>query len=198
MEIELTKGSRFNVSKEAPDLKKVAIGLGWKVNQNGQSYDVDASVFMLDRNNKVPDEKYFVFYNNLQSLDGSLRHSGDNRTGEGDGDDETIYVDLTKVNPAIQEIVFVVTIHQGQEKQQNFSQIRNAFIKIYNQETRRSLARYNLREAFSQETALEFGRLYKKDGEWRFQAVGEGYSSGLQSFVDKYIDETQQHNKVEP
>lgn len=198
MEIELTKGGRFNVSKEAPDLKKVAIGLGWKVNQNGQSYDVDASVFMLDRNNKVPDEKYFVFYNNLQSLDGSLRHSGDNRTGEGDGDDETIYVDLTKINPAIQEIVFVVTIHQGQEKQQNFSQIRNAFIKIYNHETKRSLARFNLREAFSQETALEFGRLYKKDGEWRFQAVGEGYSNGLQSFVDKYIDETQQHKKLEP
>lgn len=198
MEIELTKGGRFNLSKEAPDLKKVAIGLGWQVNQNGQSYDIDASVFMLSTDGKVPDDKYFVFYNNLQSLDGSLRHSGDNRTGEGDGDDETIYVDLTKVNSAIQEIVFVVTIHQGQEKQQNFSQIRNAFIKIYNQETRRSLARYNLREAFSQETALEFGRLYKKDGEWRFQAVGEGYNTGLQSFVDKYIDETQQHNKVEP
>lgn len=198
MEIELTKGGRFNISKEAPDLKRVAIGLGWEVNQNGQSYDVDASVFMLDKNNKVSDEKYFVFYNNLQSLDGSLKHSGDNRTGEGDGDDETIYVDLTKVNPAIQQIVFVVTIHQGQEKQQNFSQIRNAFIKIYNQETRMPLARYNLREAFSQETALEFGRLYKKDGEWRFQAVGEGYNTGLQSFVDKYIDETQQHNKVEP
>lgn len=105
---------------------------------------------------------------------------------------------MTKVNPAIQEIVFIVTIHQGQEKQHNFSQIRNAFIKIYNQETRRSLARYNLREAFSEETALEFGRLYKKGCEWRFQAVGEGYNTGLQSFVDKYIDETQQHNKVEP
>ena len=198
MEIELTKGGRFNLSKEAPDLKKLAIGLGWEVNQNGQSYDIDASVFMLGMNGKVPDEKYFVFYNNLQSFDYSLRHSGDNRTGEGDGDDETISVDLTKVNQAIQEIVFVVTIHQGQEKKQNFSQIRNAFIKIYNQETRRCLARYNLREAFSQETALEFGRLYKKDGEWRFQAVGEGYNTGLQSFVDKYIDETQQHNKVEP
>jgi len=197
MEIELTKGGRFNLSKEAPDLKQIAIGLGWQVNQNGQSYDIDASVFMLGTDGKVPDEKYFVFYNNLQSLDGSLRHSGDNRTGEGNGDDETISVDLTKVNPAIQEIVFVVTIHQGQEKQQNFSQIRNAFIKIYNQETRRSLARYNLREAFSQETALEFGRLYKKDGEWRFQAVGEGYNTGLQSFVGKYIDESQQHNKVE-
>ncbi|MFN6563578.1 MAG: TerD family protein [Nostoc sp. ChiSLP01] len=197
MEIELTKGGRFNLSQEAPNLKKVAIGLGWQVNQAGQAYDIDASVFMLGADGKILDEKYFVFYNNLQSLDGSLKHSGDNRTGEGNGDDETIYVDLAKVNPAIQEIVFVVTIHQGQEKNQNFSQIKNAFIKIYNQESKNSLARYNLREAFSQETALEFGRLYKKDNQWRFQAVGEGYSSGLQSFVDKYIVETKQEEKKE-
>lgn len=197
MEIELTKGGRFNLSQEAPNLKKVAIGLGWQVNQAGQAYDIDASVFMLGADGKIPDEKYFVFYNNLQSLDGSLEHSGDNRTGEGNGDDETIYVDLAKVNPAIQEIVFVVTIHQGQEKNQNFSQIKNAFIKIYNRENKNSLARYNLREAFSQETALEFGRLYKKDNQWRFQAVGEGYSSGLQSFVDKYIVETKQVEKKE-
>ncbi|MCF2150633.1 TerD family protein [Desmonostoc muscorum LEGE 12446] len=197
MEIELSKGGRFNLSQEAPNLKKVAIGLGWQVNQAGQTYDIDASVFMLGADGKIPDEKYFVFYNNLQSLDGSLKHSGDNRTGEGNGDDETIYVDLAKVNPAIQEIVFVVTIHQGQENNQNFSQIKNAFIKIYNHENRNSLARYNLREAFSQETALEFGRLYKKDEQWRFQAVGEGYSSGLQSFVDKYIVETKQEGKKE-
>ncbi len=195
MEIELSKGGRFNLSQEAPSLKKVAIGLGWQVNQAGETYDIDASVFMLNADGKIPDEKYFVFYNNLRSLDGSLIHSGDNRTGEGNGDDETIYVDLAKVNPAIQEIVFIVTIHQGQEKNQNFSQIKNAFIKIYNQESRNSLARYNLREAFSQETALEFGRLYKKDNQWRFQAVGEGYSSGLQSFVDKYVVETKPEEK---
>ena len=192
MEIELSKGGRFNLSKEAPDLKKVAIGLGWQVSQNGQTYDIDASVFMLGADGKVSHKKYFVFYNNLESLDGSLRHSGDNQTGEGNGDDETLYIDLTKVDPVIQEIVFVVTIHEGQGKNQNFSQIKNAFIKIYNQENKRSLARYNLREAFSQETALEFGRLYKKDNEWRFQAVGEGYNTGLQSFVDKYIVETKQ------
>ncbi|MEH2123585.1 TerD family protein [Nostoc sp.] len=195
MEIELSKGGRFNLSKESPNLRKVAIGLGWQVNQAGQSYDIDASVFMLGADGKIPNDKYFVFYNNLHSLDGSLKHSGDNRTGEGNGDDETIYVDLAKVNPAIQEIVFVVTIHEGQEKNQNFSQIKNAFIKIYNHESKNSLARYNLREAFSQETALEFGRLYKKENEWRFQAVGEGYSSGLQSFVDKYIAKTKQEEK---
>ncbi|MCC5667742.1 TerD family protein [Nostoc sp. CHAB 5784] len=197
MEIELNKGGRFNLSKEVPDIKKVAIGLGWQASHNEQSYDIDASVFMLGADGKVPDEKYFVFYNNLESFDGSLRHSGDNRTGEGNGDDETIYIDLAKVNPVIQEIVFVVAIHQGQEKNQNFSQIKNAFIKIYNNENINSLARYNLKEAFSQETALEFGRLYKKDNEWRFQAVGEGYSSGLQSFVDKYIGETKQEQKKE-
>ncbi|WP_392478467.1 TerD family protein [Nostoc sp. C110] len=197
MEIELSKGGRFNLSKEAPNLKKVAIGLGWQTNQTGQNYDIDASVFMLDANAKIPDEKYFIFYNNLQSLDGSLKHSGDNRTGEGNGDDETIYVDLEKVNPAIQEIVFVVTIHEGQEKNQNFSQIKNAFIKIYNHENENSLARYNLKEALSQETSLEFGRLYKKDNEWKFQAVGEGYSSGLKSFVDKYIGETKQEKTQE-
>ncbi|MEH2118301.1 VWA domain-containing protein [Nostoc sp.] len=199
MEIELNKGGRFNLSKEVPDLKKVAIGLGWQASHNGQSYDIDASVFMLGAEGKVPDEKYFVFYNNLESFDGSLRHSGDNRTGEGNGDDETIYIDLTKVNLSIQEIIFVVTIHDGQEKNKNFSQIRNAFIKVYNQETRRSIARYNLREGFSQETALEFGRLYKNKGEWKFQAVGEGYNTGLQSFVDKYVVETkQEEKKVEP
>ncbi|MBW4671941.1 MAG: VWA domain-containing protein [Cyanomargarita calcarea GSE-NOS-MK-12-04C] len=197
MEIELTKGARFNLSKETPDLKKVAIGLGWQVSKNGQNYDIDASVFMLGADGKVSHEKYFVFYNNLKSLDGSLRHSGDNRTGEGNGDDETIYVDFAKVDQRIQEIVFVVTIHEGQEKNQNFSQIKNAFIKIYNQETKSSLARYNLREAFSQETALEFGRLYKKKDEWRFQAVGEGYNTGLQTFVDKYIVKTKSEEKKE-
>ncbi len=197
MGIQLIKGGRFNLSKEAPDLKKVSIGLGWEMNNKGQSYDIDASVFMLGKDGRVPDEKYFVFYNNLKSLDGSLRHSGDNKTGQGEGDDETIHIDLTEVNSAIQEIVFVVTIHEGQEKHQNFSQIKNAFIRIFNQETGSELSRYDLKEAFSQETALEFGRLYRKEGEWRFQAVGQGYNAGLQTFVDKYHVETKQEEKKE-
>ncbi|MEG4225840.1 VWA domain-containing protein [Microcoleus sp. N9_B2] len=198
MGIQLTKGERLNLSKAAPDLKQVAIGLGWEVSQVGQSYDIDASVFMLGAAGKIIDEKYFVFYNNLTSLDGSLRHSGDNRTGQGEDDDETIYVDLTKVKIAIEQIVFVVTIHEAQEKNQNFSQIKNAFIRLYNQETGIELARYDLKEAFSQETALEFGRLYRKDLEWRFRAVGEGYKAGLQSFVDRYfVDTKQEEKKVE-
>lgn len=205
MAIELKKGERFNLSKEFPDLKKVAIGLGWSVESSldhaspTKQYDIDTSVFMLGTDGKIPDEKYFVFYNNLQSLDGSLQHSGDEKTGESSGDDETIYINLLKVNSAIEEMVFVVTIHEGQTKKQNFSQIQDAFIRLYNQETGRELARYNLNEAFSEETALEFGRLYKKDENWRFQAVGEGYKEGLQTFVDKYYIEIKQpQKKVEP
>jgi uncharacterized protein YjbI with pentapeptide repeats/stress response protein SCP2 len=191
MAYELTKGDRFNLSKEVPNFHQLAIALGWQVNQTGQKYDIDASVFMLAENGRIPEEKYFVFYNNLASLDGAVRHSGDKTSGHLDGDDETIYVDLAKINSSIQEIVFVVTIHEGQEKNQNFSQVKNAFIRLYNRETGSELVRYNLKEVFSKETALEFGRLYKKDGEWRFQAVGQGYNAGLQSFVDKYHLESQ-------
>jgi uncharacterized protein YjbI with pentapeptide repeats/stress response protein SCP2 len=189
MSIELTKGERFNLSKETPDFSKIAIALGWQVSQTAQNCDIDASVFMLAADGRIPDEKYFVFYNNLTSPDGSVRHSGDSATGQIDGDDETVYVDLSKINSAIQEIVFVVTIHEGQEKNQSFSQVTNAFIRLYNRETLSELVRYNLNQIFSQETALEFGRLYKKNGEWRFQAVGQGYNAGLQSFVDKYYVE---------
>ncbi|MEG4208059.1 pentapeptide repeat-containing protein [Microcoleus sp. Pol7_A1] len=189
MSIELTKGERFNLSKETPNFSKIAIALGWQVSQKAQNCDIDASVFMLAADGRIPDEKYFVFYNNLTSPDGSVRHSGHSRNGQIDGDDETVYVDLSKINSAIQEIVFVVTIHEGQEKNQSFSQVTNAFIRLYNRETLSELVRYNLNQIFSQETALEFGRLYKKNGEWRFQAVGQGYNAGLQSFVDKYYVE---------
>ena len=189
MSIELTKGERFNLSKETPDFSKIAIALGWQVSQTAQNCDIDASVFMLAADGRIPDEKYFVFYNNLTSPDGAVRHSGDSRNGQIDGDDETVYLDLSKINSAIQEIVFVVTIHEGQENNQSFSQVTNAFIRLYNRETLSELVRYNLNQIFSQETALEFGRLYKKNGEWRFQVVGQGYNAGLQSFVDKYYVE---------
>ncbi|MEG3988916.1 pentapeptide repeat-containing protein [Microcoleus sp. S28C3] len=189
MSIELTKGERFNLSKETPNFSKIAIALGWQVSQKAQNCDIDASVFMLAADGRIPDEKYFVFYNNLTSPDGSVRHLGHSATGQIDGDDETVYVDLSKINSAIQEIVFVVTIHEGQEKNQSFSQVTNAFIRLYNRETLSELVRYNLNQIFSQETALEFGRLYKKNGEWRFQALGQGYNAGLQSFVDKYYVE---------
>jgi stress response protein SCP2/uncharacterized protein YegL len=202
MVIQLKKGERFNLSKTSPNLTKVAIALGWEIgtelslsDSNPQSCDIDASVFALGSDGKIPDEKYFVFYNNSQSPDGAIAHSGDNQTGQTQGDDETIYVDLEKVTAAVEEMVFVVTIHDAHAKHQNFSQIRNAFIRLYDRQTGSELARYDLTEAFSEETAVEFGRLYKKDAAWRFQAVGQGYKAGLQSFVDKYHSEIQQQEK---
>jgi tellurium resistance protein TerD len=188
MSINLSKGERINLSKDAPGLKNVGIGLGWDTNvtDTGTAFDLDASVFMLNANGKIPNEKYFVFYNNLQSPDGSVKHLGDSRTGEGTGDDETVEIDLSKIETTVQEIVFIVTVHEADSRRQNFGQVRNSLIRIYDQATNKEVAKYELEEGFSRETALEFGRLYKKDGEWRFQAVGQGYNSGLQSFVDKY------------
>ena len=188
MTINLSKGERINLAKEAPGLKNAGIGLGWDVNSTdtGSAFDIDASVFMLAANGKILDEKYFVFYNNTLSPDGSVKHEGDNRIGDAAGDDETIQIDLTKINDSIQEIVFVVTIHEGQERKQNFGQIRNSYIRIYDNTTEKQIAKYELEEDASVETAIEFGKLYKKDGDWRFQAVGAGYKAGLQSFVDKY------------
>ncbi len=189
MGINLGKGERINLSKEAPSLKKVGVGLGWDTNSTdtGDDFDLDASVFMLGANEKIPTEKHFIFYNNLTSPDNSIKHTGDNLTGVGDGDDETILVELGKVDAAINELVFVATIHEAEKRKQNFGQVRNAFIRLYDQETNKEIAKYELDEDFSKETAIEFGKLYKKDGQWRFQAVGQGYNSGLQGFIDRYL-----------
>ncbi len=188
MSINLSKGERINLSKEAPSLKNAGIGLGWDINvtDTGSGFDLDASIFMLGSNGKIPNEKYFVFYNNSQSPDGSVKHEGDSRTGEGVGDDETIQIDLSKVDPSVEEIVFVVTIHEAEQRKQNFGQVRNSFIRIYDNATEKQIAKYELDEDASAETAIEFGKLYRKDGDWRFQAVGAGYKSGLQSFVERY------------
>ena len=188
MAINLSKGQRIDLSKEAPGMKRATVGLGWEVNRTdtGADYDLDASVFLLGGNGKIPDDKYFVFYNNLESPDGAVKSMGDEKTGAKAGDDETVKVELEKVDPAIQEMVFIVTIHEAEERKQNFGQVRNSFIRIYDEETQKEVAKYELDEDFSTETAIEFGRLYKKDGSWRFQAVGQGFNSGLQGFVDQY------------
>lgn len=184
--MELTKGERFNISQEAPNLKKMAIALGWQVTDAGQSYDIDVSAFMLGADGKIPNDQYFIFYNNLQSFDGSVLQSIPDKNNPSQ-ENKTIYgIILERVNPEIEEITFVVTIHEAQEVNANFSNIRNSFIKISNLDTGSELLRYELTENFSRETAIEFGRLYRKNGEWRFQAVGQGYQAGLQSFVDKY------------
>ncbi|WP_254174422.1 TerD family protein [Planktothrix pseudagardhii] len=189
MSINIRKGERISLSKEAPGLKRASIGLGWDVNASdtGTAFDLDASVFMLAEDGKIPIDEYFVFYNNLISPDQSVKHLGDSRTGAGSGDDETIVVDLTKINSSIQELIFVVTIHDADKRRQNFGQVRNSYIRIYDDDTQTEVTKYDLEEDFSRETAVEFGRLYLKNGEWRFQAVGQGYNSGLQSFVDKYV-----------
>lgn len=183
MAINLTKGQRIEVG-----LSKVGVGLGWDPNEGtGFDFDLDASAFMLGGNKKLPKDEYFVFYNNPKSPDGSVESSGDDTTGgSSDGDDETLTVDLSKVDPQIQEIIFTVTIHDYETRKQNFGQVRNSFIRIYNAQTNEEIAKYELEEDFSIETAVEFGRLYKRGNEWKFEAMGIGYKGGLQYFVDKY------------
>lgn len=187
MAIQLSKGGRINLTKQEPGLIKVGIGLGWDTNQYaGAQFDLDASVFMIGENGKIPNDNFFIFYNNLLSPDQAVEHKGDNRTGAGDGDDETVYVTLNVTNPEISEILFIATIHDGEIRKQNFGQIKNAYIRIYNLATGEEIAKYELDEDFTYETGIEFGRLYSKDSEWRFMATGQGYNNGLQGFVDKY------------
>lgn len=183
MAINLTKGQRIDVG-----LSNVGIGLGWDPNEgSGADFDLDASAFMLADNKKLPKDEFFIFYNNPISPDKAIESSGDDLTGgNSDGDDETLTVDLSKVDPQIQEIVFTVTIHEAEQRRQNFGQVRNSFIRIYDAKTNEEIAKYELEEDFSIETAVEFGRLYRRNGEWKFEAMGIGYKGGLQYFVDKY------------
>nr|WP_170018370.1 TerD family protein [Campylobacter sp. RM16190] len=188
MGVNLSKGGRVSLSKEAPGLKKVLVGLGWDTNASdtGSDFDLDASVFLLNSQNKVQSDKDFVFYNNLTSTDGSVVHTGDNRTGEGDGDDESIKIDLSKISSYIKDISVVVTIHDAKNRKQNFGMVKNAFIRLVNDETGVEILKYDLEEDFSTETAILFGRIYFKDNEWKFAAVGTGYSEGLEGFCKQY------------
>ena len=182
--INLQKGQRIEIG-----LSKVGVGLGWDPNEStGFDFDLDASAFMLGSNKKLPQDEFFVFYNNQKSPDGAVESSGDDLTGGNSdgGDDETLTVDLTKVDPRIEEIIFTVTIHEAIARKQNFGQVHNSYIRIYNAVTNEDIARYDLVEDFSIETAVEFGRLYKRGSEWKFEAMGIGYKGGLQYFVDKY------------
>jgi len=189
MAINLSKGGRVNLSKEAPGLNKMVVGLGWDANASdtGGDFDLDASVFLTGANAKTTSEKNFVYYNNLNSADGSVTHTGDNLTGEGDDDDEQVIVELSKVAEDIQELIFVVTIHDADVRKQNFGQVSNAYIRIVDESNGSEILKYELDEDYSTETAIEFGKLYRKDGSWRFQAVGTGFAAGLQGFVDKYM-----------
>ena len=183
MAINLEKGQRQNIA--AP---KFPVGLGWDNNASttGEAFDLDASIFILGANGKIINDSYFVYYNNLTSPDGAVTHTGDNLTGAGDGDDEKIVVDLSKVTVDVNEICFVVTIHQADTRRQNFGQIRNSFIRIVDNTNNTELVKYELDEDFSIETAVEFGRLYKRNNEWKFEALGSGMKGGLQDFLNKY------------
>jgi len=183
MAINLEKGQRVNMN-----LPKFVVGLGWDANASttGQDFDLDASVFVLGENKKLLSDSHFVFYNNLTSPDGAVEHTGDNLTGDGDGDDESIKIDLSKINPNATELCFVVTIHDAENRKQNFGQVRNSFVRVYNPDTKEEILKYELEEDFSIETAVEFGRLYKRNGEWKFEAVGVGQKGGLQDYLTKY------------
>jgi len=183
MAINLEKGQRVNVN-----LPKFVVGLGWDANASstGQDFDLDASVFVLGENKKLLTDSHFVFYNNLVSPDNAVEHTGDNLTGDGDGDDESIKIDLSKINPNATELCFVVTIHDAENRKQNFGQVRNSFVRVYNPDNKEEILKYELEEDFSVETAVEFGRLYKRNGEWKFEAVGVGLKGGLQDFLNKY------------
>jgi len=185
MAINLQKGQKIDIG-----LSKISVGLGWNPNEGtGNDFDLDASAFMIDANRTIPQEAYFVFYGNTDSPDAALHHTGDDPTGgnSAEGDDETIQVDLAKVDAAINEILFVVTIHEAIARRQNFGQVRNSYIRIVDDANGQEIAKYELGEDFSIETGVEFGRLYKRDGKWKFEASGIGYKEDLAFFLSKYF-----------
>lgn len=184
MAINLIKGQKIDIG-----LSKISVGLGWNPNEGtGFDFDLDASAFMIDSARLIPSEEYFVFYGNTDSPDKALHHTGDDPTGgnSADGDDETIQVDLSKVDQSINEILFVVTIHDAVARKQNYGQVRNSYIRIVDDSTGTEIAKYELGEDFSVETGVEFGRLYKRDGKWKFEASGIGYREDLSFFLSKY------------
>ncbi|MFI9401341.1 TerD family protein [Nocardia sp. NPDC052316] len=187
MSVTLAKGGNVSLSKQAANLTKVAVGLGWDVRTTtGADYDLDASALATGPDLKVLSDQHFVFYNNLRSPEGSIEHTGDNLTGEGEGDDEVINVDLAATPPTITNIFFPVSIHDADARSQSFGQIRNAFIRVVDASTGIELARYDLTEDASTETAMIFGELYRHNNEWKFRAIGQGYASGLAGIARDY------------
>jgi tellurium resistance protein TerD len=178
--VSLSKGGNVSLTKEAPGLTAVTVGLGWDARSTtGTDFDLDASAIMAGASGKVLSDGHFVFFNNLKSVDGSVEHTGDNLTGEGDGDDEQISVNLATVPPEVDKIVFPVSIYDAAARSQSFGQVRNAFIRVINQAGGTEIARYDLSEDASTETAMVFGELYRNGAEWKFRAVGQGYAEGL-------------------
>lgn len=180
MGVSLSKGGNVSLTKAAPNLTAIAVGLGWDVRSTaGDDFDLDASALALGDNHKIMSDDWFVFFNNLKSPDGSIEHQGDNLTGEGDGDDEVINIDLKTVPPQVASVVVTVSIYDAESRHQSFGQVRNAYIRVVNLANDVELARYDLTEDASVETAMVFGEVYRYNGEWKFRAIGQGYASGL-------------------
>ena len=188
MPINLSKGQKVDLTKGNASLKHIMVGLCWDVNafDSGADFDLDASAFMCGANGKCPTEKEFVFYGNLEHPSGAVKHQGENLTGEGDGDDEQIFVDLKAIPESVDKIAFTVTIYEAQERRQNFGQVSNAYIRIVDEDTNQELIRYDLGEDFSIETAIVVGELYRHNGEWKFNAIGSGFQGGLAALCGHY------------
>jgi tellurium resistance protein TerD len=185
--VSLSKGGNVSLTKEAPNLTAVVVGLGWDARTTtGNDFDLDASALLTNDQGKVLSDQHFVFFNNLRSPDGSVEHTGDNLTGEGEGDDEVINVNLAGVPADVAKIVFPVSIYEAESRQQSFGQVRNAYIRVLNQAGGAELARYDLTEDASTETAMVFGELYRHGAEWKFRAIGQGYASGLRGIAQDF------------
>ena len=188
MPINLAKGQKVSLTKDNPGLNNILVGLGWDVNafDSGTSFDLDASVFIADASGKCPSDKEFIFYGNKEHTSGAVKHMGDNTTGEGDGDDEQIHIELNKVPDNLEKIAFTVTIYEAEQRHQNFGQVSNAYIRIIDEATGTELVRFDLGEDFSIETAVVVGELYKNNGEWKFNAIGSGFQGGLAALCGHY------------
>lgn len=186
--ISLSKGQKIDLTKGNPNLTKLIVGLGWDTNKynGGFDFDLDAAAFLLHADGKATNIQHFVFYNNLQGGNGSVIHTGDNLTGEGDGDDEQIKIDLTKVPSEIEKIAITITIHDAENRRQNFGQVSNAFVRVVDENTNQEVLRYDLGEDFSVETAIVVCELYRYQGEWKFAAVGSGFSGGLKALCNNF------------
>lgn len=187
MAISLSKGGNLSLSKAEPGLTKLLVGLGWDERAtDGVDFDLDASAFLLSAAGKVRSDADFIFYNQLRSPDGSVEHTGDNRSGAGDGDDESVKIDLSLIPADVDKVVFTVTIHDAEARRQNFGQVNNASIRVVNQLSNAEIVRYDLAEDYSTETAMVFGELYRNGSEWKFRAVGQGYKGGLSAMCRQY------------
>ena len=185
MAINLQKSQSINLTKEVPGLNHIFVGLGWD-ESSGQPIDCDVSVFMLNDSHKIPTEGHFVFFNNLTSACGSVQHQGDNLTGEGDGDDESIFIKLSEVDSIVEQIIFVVTIHEAEQKGQHFGLLENAFIRVYNQDNNEEVCIYSLEDDFDGYDSVQIGRIYREGSSWAFEAMGSPFAGGLGALIELY------------